>query len=116
MPVQRALLPEIDVSDQEDGDIKHHFYEAKPPRFHVASQILEDVRPWVKKDGLDVEENEHHGHQVELYGKRFASVARRRDPAFVGLLLGFVRAAPANERRNGNQHTGEYGGYKQVYQ
>src|SRR6516162_8574212 len=116
MPVQRALLPEIDVSDQENGDIKHHFDEAKPPRLHVASQIFEDVRPRVEKDGLDVEENEHHGHQVELNGKRLAGVACRGNPAFVGLLFRFVWAAPANERRNSDEQTGEYGGYKQVYQ
>ncbi len=37
VPVERALLPEIDITDQENGYIYHHFYEAKPPRLNVAS-------------------------------------------------------------------------------
>jgi hypothetical protein len=36
VPVERALLPEIDITDQENGYIYHHFYETKPPRLHVA--------------------------------------------------------------------------------
>jgi len=30
MPVQRALFPKIEITDQENGDVHHHFYKAVP--------------------------------------------------------------------------------------
>src|SRR5208283_2543988 len=97
MPVEGALLPEIDVSHQQDGHIKHHFYEAEPACFHVASQIFEYIRPRIKKNRLHIEQNEDHRHQVELYRKGLAGIPCGRYAAFVWLSLRLVRAAPADK-------------------
>ena len=32
MPVQRALFPKIQITDQQDGDVEHHLPEAVPPQ------------------------------------------------------------------------------------
>jgi hypothetical protein len=37
MPVKRSLFPEIDVTNQENGNIDHHLYEAEPSCFYIAS-------------------------------------------------------------------------------
>src|ERR1700739_4678898 len=116
MPVERALLPEIDVSDKQNGDVQHHFYEPEPTRLHVSGQVLKYVCPGVKKNRLHVEQDEHHRHQVEFHGKRLARLPRWSDSAFIRLILGFTGTPPPNERRNQNQSTGEKGSNQQVYQ
>lgn len=49
VPVQRALFPEIEVTNQQDGDVNHHFQKAVP------SQTAKNIGPWVKKDGFHIE-------------------------------------------------------------
>src|ERR1700757_17448 len=116
MPVERALLPEIDVTDQQDGDIEHHFYEAEPVCTGIASQVLKNVRPRVEKDRLHVEQDEYHRHEVKFHRKRFPRITRRGDPTLIGLLFRFIGAPPPDERRNEDQSTSEKGSNQQVYQ
>ena len=49
VPVQRAFFPEIQVTDQQDGNVDHHLHKAVPP------QTAKDVGPGVQEDGFDVE-------------------------------------------------------------
>src|SRR5205814_940263 len=101
-PVERALFPEINVPDQQDGNIDQHLYEAIDAKtVRNLEHILIDVSPWVQEDGLYVEQNKDHGDQVELHGKRLARVARRFHAAFVSLLFCAVWAAPSYQSRNG---------------
>ena len=104
MPVERALLPEIKVTDQEDGDIEEHLHKAKPLQF------TKNESPGVEEDGLDVEENEDHGDEVELDGEGFAGVAGGLHAAFVGLLLGAAGAAPADEAGKTEENSGKNSG------
>lgn len=116
MPVERAFLPEIDIANQQNCDIKHHFQETKDSGVRMAGQIFENESPGVQEDGFHVKENEHHGDQVKLHGKRFAGVAGGRNAAFIGLHLGFIRTAPANESGEQNQRTGQSRSNEQVYE
>src|SRR5271157_5975766 len=115
MPVKCALLPEIDVSDQQDGNVKHHFYEPKPPRCCVMRQILENVRPGIEEYSLNVEQDEDHRYQVKLDGKGLAGIPRGRHTTFIRLHLGLVWAAPSDQRGNGQQGPRECHSDKQVY-
>src|ERR1700682_2492852 len=92
IPVERAFFPEIDVSHEQDRYIKQHFEKAEP------AQLAKNVRPWIKKDCLDVKKNKDHCNQIELHGKRRARVTRWIHTAFVGLLLFAARPPPAYER------------------
>lgn len=116
MPVERALFPEIDIANQQNCDIKHHFQETKDSSVGMAGQIFEDESPWIKEDGFHVKENEHHGDQVELHGKRFAGVAGGSNAAFVGLHLGFIRTSPADEGGYQDQRAGQSRSNEQVYE
>src|SRR6266567_3113400 len=82
MPVQRALFPEIQITDQQDGYVEHHLPEAVPP------QTAKDVGPGVQEDGFHIEQNENHRHEVELDGEGFPRVTCGFHAAFVRLLVG----------------------------
>ena len=41
VPVQRAFFPEIQITDQQDGDVHHHFCKPIPP------QTAKDVGPGI---------------------------------------------------------------------
>src|SRR5262249_49658213 len=101
MPVECALFPEIDISDQQNSYVEHHLHEAETCHcLPGADHILEDVRPGVQKDRFHVEQNEHHRHQVKFYRERFARVPRWGHATLIGLLLKLVRPAPPDKRRN----------------
>src|SRR5882672_1421768 len=109
VPVQRALFPEIEVTDQQDGNVYHHFDKA------VQSQLAKYQRPRIQKNRFHIEQNKDHRHEVELYGKGFARVAGRLHTTFVGLLLGLVWAAPADQLRKARNRASKEGGNQQVY-
>src|SRR5260370_243040 len=90
MPVQRALFPEIQITDQQDGYVEHHLPEAVPP------QTAKDVGPGVQEDGFHVEQNENHRYEVKFDRDGCARVACRFHAAFVRLLLGPAWPPPAH--------------------
>src|SRR6266850_7214845 len=95
MPVERPFFPKIEIANQQDRDINHHFIEAVTP------EGAKNHRPRVQKDGFHVKKYENHGHEIEFYGKRLACVAGRLHAAFVSLLLGAIRTAPADDNGKG---------------
>src|ERR1700756_1784958 len=100
-PVERALFPEINVPDQQDGNVEEHLHvaiHAKGVRYleHVAVNI----RPGIQKNGLNIEQNKDHRYEIELYRKRLARIARGFHTAFIGFLLSPVGTPPADQ--NGN--------------
>src|SRR5208283_2221689 len=115
MPVECALLPEIDVSNQQNGYIQHHFDEAEPPHCGVVNQILENVCPRIEEYGLDVEQDEDHLHEIKLHRERLAGISRGCYATLVGLQLGLVWTAPSDERGNSQQCPCQYHVDQHVY-
>src|SRR6266851_10186954 len=95
MPVQRTLFPKIEIADQQDRDVKHHFVKAIPP------EGAENHRPRVKKNRLHIEKNKNHRDQVKLHRKWLTGIAGRLHPALVSLLFGAIWPPPADQNRKG---------------
>src|SRR6476646_11383380 len=71
MPVERAFLPQIEVADQQDGDVDHHLHEpvhADTRRYFY--KVTVNVGPWIQKDGFHVEKNENHRDEIKSHGYR----------------------------------------------
>ena len=64
MPLERPLLQNINVPNEENGDKDHHFDKSEH------SQSTEEDRPGIHKDNLNIEDDEKHRDQVELTEKR----------------------------------------------
>src|SRR5262249_26389177 len=86
VPLQSALLQDVDVADEEHRDEQHHLDQGDP------AQIAERHGPGVEEHGLDVEEDEQHGDEIELDREPLTRRAQRIDAALVGHEL---LAAPA---------------------
>src|SRR5580658_8152236 len=81
LPLQRALAPYVHQSDGDDRQEAHHFDHSGPPeRSKVES-------PWVDENGLDVEDDEENGRQVEFDGELDVPSPRALAPALVRLHL-----------------------------
>src|SRR5277367_3882551 len=80
-PVERALLPEEYVTGQQNYNVKQHLHKAED------FQIGVDQRPGVKKNCLDVEQNEEQADHVELHGNGLAGVASGPHAALVRLVF-----------------------------
>src|SRR5204863_9927576 len=91
VPVQRALLPEIEVTDKQNRNIYHHVHEA------VQTEIPEDEGPWIKKNRFDIEQDKDHCGQVKFYREGFTGVAGRLHATFICLEFRFAWAAPADD-------------------
>src|SRR5690349_6735450 len=57
-PIERALLPDIEKSGEDQNHKNEHLHEPE----HL--QLAVDHHPWIKEDGFDVEQDEQHSHQV----------------------------------------------------
>src|SRR6266853_6431418 len=95
MPVQRTLFPKIEIADQQDRDVNHHFIKT------IAPEGAENDCPRVKKNRFHIEKNKNHSHQIKLHGKRLARVAGRLHAALVSLLFGAVWPPPADYNGKG---------------
>jgi len=115
IPVECALLQQIDVTNQQDGDIDHHLYEAEPPRCNVTYQILENEGPGVKEDSFNIEQDEDHGNEVEFHGERLARVSGGRDSTLVRLLLRLAGTFPSHQGRKRDECSGKKCRHQQVY-
>jgi hypothetical protein len=91
IPVERALLPEVNITGQQNYNVEQHLDKTEE------TQLTVHEGPRVKKYSLDVEQNEHQGDEVKLNGERFARVARRTNTALVRLILGARPLVPADE-------------------
>src|SRR5713101_1714302 len=108
VPVESALLPEIEVTNQQDGNVKHHLCEAKPV------QVPKDVSPRIQEDGFHVEKDENHRHEIKFDGKGLASVPGRLHAALVRELLGAAGPAPADKDRGEQEDAGKNHGENQI--
>src|ERR1700680_987321 len=117
MPVERALLPQVNVPDQEDGDVNDHLDETESSK---AQRLLEHVAinigPRVQEDSFHIEQNENHGYEIEFDREGLPGIAGRHHAAFVRLLLGAIRAPPAHHGGKGRQYPSERRCHQQVYQ
>src|SRR3990172_2811223 len=84
IPLQRPPLPEVDVPDAQDHHEGEHLEEEHAPKL---AELLERDGPRQQEDRLDVEDDEQHGHEVELHRESLARVSDDRDARFVGGLL-----------------------------
>src|SRR6267154_4401127 len=104
MPVQRTLFPQIEIADQQDRDVNHHFVKA------ISPESAENNRPRVKKNRFYIEKNENHRDQVKLHGKWLAGIAGRLHAALVSLLFGATWPPPADQNGKGADQSGQDGG------
>src|SRR5438552_19162050 len=81
-PVQNAFLPDIEESDEENSKVYQHFPQPE------ALQIAQNNGPRIDEDRLNIEQNEQHGDQIELYREALPGVAHRGHAAFVGREFG----------------------------
>src|SRR4051794_32474161 len=80
-PLERALLPRVVVTDNQDEDEHQHLDEAEQP------QPVENHRPWKHKYSLDVENHEQHRDEIVADAVPVARIRDRLDSAFVRLEL-----------------------------
>src|SRR6478609_2149214 len=80
-PIEHALAPDVDVANRQDRHERDDLHEPGP------AQIPERHRPGIEERHLDVEQEEHHRHQVELDGLAFPGIPDWRDAAFIGRLF-----------------------------
>src|SRR5258707_11252155 len=64
LPVERPLLPDIDVADGEEADEDEHLAEEEHPGAAPAALSIDDG-PGVEEGRLDIEQDEQHGDLVE---------------------------------------------------
>src|SRR6516164_8414460 len=76
-PFEHALAPDVDVPGCEEEHKQHHLHEPAP------AEIAKRHGPGIEEGHLDVEEQEDHGHEVELDGLPFARVPDGRHTALV---------------------------------
>src|SRR5256885_9144732 len=84
-PLQRALFPDPDVANHQDGEKDHHLDKAEEP------ERLELHRPGEQEDGLDIEDNEQDGDDIKPHRVAAARRAFRINAAFVRHQLGLRR-------------------------
>lgn len=63
----------------------------------VCDEIAELDGPWIHEYDLDIEEDEEHGHEIELHREARRAFANGEHAAFVGRIFGGVIAARAAE-------------------
>src|SRR4029078_10502345 len=76
-PIEHALAPDVDVAGRQDRHERDDLHEPGP------AQVPERHGPGIEERDLDVEQEEHHRHEVELDGLAFPGVADWRDAAFI---------------------------------
>src|SRR6267154_5914909 len=104
MPVQRTLFPKIEIADQQDRDVNHHFIKA------ISPESAKNHRPRVEKNRFHIEKNKNHRDQVKLHGKWLASITGRLHAALVSLLLGASWPPPTDYNGKGADQSGQQGG------
>jgi hypothetical protein len=81
-PFEGSLLPAVDERRGEHAEEQQHL-DTKP----CPPQALEEHRPRVEEDRLDVEDHEEDGREVELHGQLDVLRAGALRAALVGLAL-----------------------------
>src|ERR1700728_2328262 len=80
-PIERAFLPDVEKSGQDQNDEDQHLDEPK----HL--QLAVHHGPGVEKHGFDVEKDKDDGHQIKFDAEAFACRAGGRDAGFVGRIF-----------------------------
>src|SRR5581483_1993810 len=96
-PIQRALLPDVEKSREDQNNEQQHLAESKQLQLPV------HYRPGVKEDRFDIEKDENDGHQVKLYAESLARRPGGRDARFIGRVLHAIPDAFADQHGNGDQ-------------
>src|SRR5689334_16132348 len=65
-PVKRALLKRISISDHKDRDKAQH---APKNEAAVRDRLFVNNRPRIHEHDFEIEEDEEHGHNVELHAE-----------------------------------------------
>ncbi len=78
-PFQCLQAPEVDEGSGEDADKKQHFRIPRPACF------ADRNRPGVYEHGLEIEDDEEHGDEIEFNVEAHAGSACGNDARFIGL-------------------------------
>src|SRR5262249_32033514 len=110
IPVERALLQQIEVAHEQDEDEEQHLDQAVQP------ELAERHGPRVEEHRLDVEEDEEHRDQIELDREAGARVADRLDAALIRSELGRVLPPRHDERGHADRAGGEQQRHREEHQ
>src|SRR5260370_26401642 len=102
-PVERSLLPEPYVADDEDAEKDQHLDQSE------AAEGPELNGPWKQENRFHVEDHEQYGDDVITHGVASARAVVGIDAALVGHELDAVRTLRADncrdQQRDRNQDT-----------
>src|ERR1035437_450616 len=113
-PVQRALLPGVDMSDFEDRqkcERAEEHLQADAALTDRFDQIAKNRGPSEKENDFDVEQDEQHRDQVKLHTETRVRLGQRWHAALVRAVFDrVVRAFLAQKRWQGNADRRETSG------
>src|SRR5215510_14525331 len=101
IPLQGALLQYVDVAHEEHRDEQHHLDQGDP------AQVAERHGPGVEEHGLDVEQDEEHGDEIELDREALPRRPERIHATLVGRQLLPTPAPRHDEARQQDGAPGE---------
>src|SRR5439155_9514914 len=84
-PLERPFFPGVNVAGEDNCNKQQHLEESKELQFAVHDG------PGEKKNGLNIEEKEQHGDEIELHGETLARGTDRMHSTFVGRELSGIR-------------------------
>src|SRR2546427_511890 len=84
-PLERPFFPGVNVAGEDNCNKQQHLEESKELQFAVHDG------PGEKKHGLNIEEKEQHGDEIELNGETLACGTDRTHSTFVGRELSGCR-------------------------
>src|SRR4051794_4454608 len=67
VPIEYTLLPDVEEADQHDTYIYDHLPKAEEAGTGDSEELFVNHCPGNEEDGFHVEQDEQHGHEVELY-------------------------------------------------
>src|SRR2546425_1267352 len=82
LPVKRSFFECVNVAHQQHRQEGKHRAEDQARAF--LEHRLINHGPGIEEDHFDIEQNEQHRDQIELYRKSRAALADRQHSAFVG--------------------------------
>src|SRR5205085_3340096 len=102
-PVERLLLPDVDVADGEQSDEDEHFAEEEHPGVAAAGVAIDD-RPRIEEGGFDVEQDEQHRDLIEADVDALAVRIEQRHAAFVRRRFRRIALMPSDDEVQREDH------------
>src|SRR6266446_9642839 len=80
-PFQRALAPRVVITNYQNSDEDKHLNQRELCKREIFAHKYDC--PGQQKDGLDIEDQKQHRHNVITHGEAFVSASLRIDAALI---------------------------------